>query len=55
MVDAMLMMQTMQSSMMYQSKATNELADQCKVGFCTDIEASVVTSFTTVVPEVLAG
>jgi len=39
----------------YQDDATKDRANQTKVGFDTDLEASIITSFATVVPGLLAG
>lgn len=55
MLDFPSILQTMHSPVVYQEDAMRSRADQEKVKFTTDIETSIITSFATIIPTVLAG
>ena len=53
--DAVALLHTIQAPVVHQAEATNAMEAQQKVSISTDLEAAIITSFSTILPSILVG
>ena len=53
--DAVALLHTIQAPVIHQAEATKTMESQQKVSMTTDLEAAIVTSFSTILPSILVG